>query len=177
MLLVGTAGARADDPWSTTLYAGSFTTHWASQILAGGFVSNGGMVGLAVDRRLVDLGSGISIGAEGQVTQYFSGYRFSTAAFGVGLRFNSFPWSDHVRTTLAVYSGPSYASTSPLYGPPFNYKAPRLLNYVSAEFGVGIPATRSDVVFRLYHRSAVWGLYGENFDAGTTFGIGLRRRF
>lgn len=176
-VVLGATGARADNPWSVTLYAGPYTQHWASQILVGQFVTNGGMVGLAVDRQLVNLGSGISIGAEAQITQYGMAEDYASVALGAGLRFDSFPWSDHLRTTLAIYSGPSYTTAKPFYGRPFNYGSPRFLNFVSAEVGVGIPTTHADFVFRLYHRSAVWRLYGEQFDAGTMFGIGFRRRF
>jgi hypothetical protein len=64
------------------------------------------MVGVAVDRKLLYLGSDISLAAEGQVTQYFFGHRNTTFALGLGLQFDKLFGFDH--TSLSLYTGPSF---------------------------------------------------------------------
>lgn len=176
VVLLGAAHAEAAGPWSATLYAGPSSTKFVTQILGGDFEVNGGMVGLALDRGLFKLGSGISIAAELQATHFFGTYTYSTVAFGVGLRFDEFPWSDRLPTTFAIYTGPSYAPDAPIIKDPVPHQDPKFLNYVGVEAGVGI-ARKWDAVLRIYHRSGAWGAYSNTADVGTMIGLGLRRRF
>lgn len=174
--LAWTSAAQAASPWSATLYAGPSSTKFVTQILGGDFEVNGGMVGLAIDRGLFKLGSGISIGAEMQVTQFFGDYTYNTGALGIGLRFDEFPWSDTLPTTFAIYTGPSYAPNAPIIKDPVPHQDPKFLNYVGVEAGFGI-ARKWDAVLRIYHRSGAWGTYSNTADVGTMIGLGLRRRF
>jgi len=174
--LAWSPSALAASPWSATLYAGPASTKFVTQILGGDFEVNGGMVGLAVDRGLFKLGSGISIGAELQLTQFFGSYTYNTGALGVGIRFDEFPWSDSLPTTFAIYTGPSYAPNARIIKDPVPHQDPKFLNFVSVEAGVGL-SRKWDAVFRIYHRSGAWGVYSNTADVGTMIGIGLRRRF
>jgi len=175
-LLAWTSTAQAEGPWSATVYAGPSSTKFVTQILGGDFDVNGGMAGIALDRGLFKLGSGISFGAEVQLTQFFGEYTYNTGGIGVGFRFDEFPWSDKVRTTFALYTGPSYAPNAPLIKEPTPHKDPKFLNYVSAELGIGI-GRKWDGVLRIYHRSGAWGTYSNTADVGTMIGLGIRRRF
>jgi hypothetical protein len=175
LLWAGPAEAR-NSPWSATLYAGPSSTKFVTQILGGDFEVNGGMVGLAIDRGLFRLGSGISIAAELEATQFFGEYSYFTGGLGIGLRFDEFPWSDSVRTTFAIYTGPSYAPNAPLIKEPTPHQDPKFLNFVSVEAGVGV-SRHWDAVFRIYHRSGAWGTYSNTADVGTMIGLGLRTRF
>lgn len=168
--------ASAESPWSATLYAGPSSTKFVTQILGGDFEVNGGMVGLAVDRGLFKLGGGVSLAAEAQVTQFFGDYSYSTGAFGIGIRFDEFPWSDSVPTTFAIYTGPSYAPNAPIIKDPVPHQDPKFLNFVSVEAGVGLNR-KWDAVLRIYHRSGAWGAYSNTADVGTMIGLGFRRRF
>ncbi len=179
-LLAASAAHAADgNGWSATLYGGPASYSRASDIFNGRGRLNGAMFGLAVDKRLIDLGSGISIGAEGQVTEYAITHTYTTVALGLGLRFDRFPWNN---TSLAIYSGPSYAPNSPeitdhQYGPSF--RMVKFLNYISVEFAVAIPGHERhwDAVMRIYHRSGAWGVYSDNVDEGSMIGFGLRAKF
>jgi hypothetical protein len=168
--------AEADSPWSATLYAGPSSTKFVTQILGGNFEVNGGMVGLALDRGLFKLGSGISLAAEVQATEFFGDYSYGTGAIGLGFRFDEFPWSDRLPTTFAIYTGPSYSPNAVIIKDPVPHQDPKFLNFVSVEAGVGI-SRKWDAVFRIYHRSGAWGLYSNTADVGTMIGLGLRRRF
>jgi hypothetical protein len=170
------ASEAAHGPWSVTLYSGPSSTAFVTQILSGKFDVNGGMVGLAVDRGLFRLGSGISLGAELQVTQFFGKYTYNTGAFGLGFRFDEFPWSESLPTTMAIYSGPSYAPNAPLIVDPTPHQDPKFLNFVSIEIAFGLNRNW-DAGLRVYHRSGAWGTYSNTADVGSMIGFALRRRF
>ncbi len=175
LLWAGTAPAETS-PWSATLYVGPSSTAFVTQILDGRFDVNGGMVGLAVDRGLFRLGSGISLAAEMQVTDFFGKYAYQTGAFGLGFRFDEFPWSDSFPMSFAVYTGPSYAPNAPLILDPEPHQDPKFLNFVSVEFAFNMNPDW-DAALRIYHRSGAWGTYSNTADVGSMIGIGLRRRF
>ena len=170
------AAQAGNGPWSATLYAGPSSTAFVTQILDGRFDVNGGMIGLAVDRGLFRLGSGISIAGEMQVTDFFGKYAYQTGAIGLGLRFDEFPWSDHFPMSIAVYTGPSYAPNAPIILDPQPHQDPKFLNYVSLEFAFSMNRDW-DATFRAYHRSGAWGVYSNTADVGSMLGIGLRRKF
>jgi hypothetical protein len=175
--LAWTGGARAGNgPWSATLYAGPASTAFVTQILGGKFDVNGGMAGLAVDRGLFRLGSGISLAGEMQVTQFFGKYTYNTAAIGIGLRFDDLPWNDTVPMSIALYTGPSYAWNAPLILDPKPHQDPKFLNYVSLEFDFTMNRNW-DFAVRAYHRSGAWGTYSNTADVGSMIGIGIRRKF
>jgi hypothetical protein len=175
LLWSGTANAGRG-PWSATLYAGPASTAFVTQILDGKFDVNGGMVGLALDRGLFHLGSGISLAAEVEVTDFFGKYEYQTGAIGIGLRFDEFPWSDSFPMTFAIYTGPSYAPNAPLILDPKPHPDPKFLNYVSLELGVAMNRDW-DLALRAYHRSGAWGTYSNTADVGSMIGIGIRRKF
>ena len=172
------SAARADGPWSVTLYSGPASTKFVTQILSGDFTVNGGMVGLAFDRGLFRLGGGVSLAAELQATQFFGDYTYQTAGFGLGLRFDDLPWSDSLPSSFAIYTGPSYAWDAPIIRDPKPHYDPKFLNYISLEFAASIPGTRKwDAALRIYHRSGAWGTYSNTADVGSVIAIGIRRRF
>ncbi len=175
-LLWAGAAQAANSPWSMTLYGGPSSTAFVTEILGGRFDVNGGMVGLAIDRGMFRLGSGISLGAELQITQFFGKYTYNTGAFGFGFRFDEFPWSDRLPTSIAIYSGPSYAPNAPLILDPVPHPDPKFLNFVSIEVAVGINRNW-DAGLRIYHRSGAWGTYSNTADVGSMVGLALRRRF
>jgi hypothetical protein len=174
--LVVSEPAFADGPWSITAYGGPSSTKFVTQILSGNFDVNGGMVGLAVDRKLINLGSGISFGAEAQLTQFFGKYTYGTGALGVGFRFDRFPWSRHLPTTMAIFSGPSYAPDAPLILDPQPHQDPKFLNFVGIEIAFAV-SDKWDAGLRVYHRSGAWGTYSNTADVGSMIGFAIRRRF
>jgi hypothetical protein len=172
-----------DKPWSATLYLGPSTNQWASKIFfAGKFDTDGAVLGLAADRRLARLGWGFTLEAEGQITQFVLGHAYTVASLGIGIRFSDFPWSGNLPTSIAVYTGPSYATDPPrsgLYGNQvLNFRGTKLLNYVGVELAVAIPhADGWQAAVRFFHRSGAFGIYTFDDDQGTAVGIGVRRPF
>ena len=164
--------------WSATLYGGPWTQRVVSQIVEdGNYDVSGAMAGLAVDRRLLAFGAGFSLAAEGEVTQNFAGPAFTTFAFGLGVRYDNFPWD--LPTSIAAFSGPSYAIDPPIEQYQTDRHQHPFLNYVALELAVGVPhhARHWDAVIRIFHRSGAWGVYSINADEGSTIGVGIRARF
>lgn len=166
--------AHAKSPWSVTLYAGVASNRNFTDLLEHGFSVQNTMIGFSLDRRLVDLGGGVSLSGEGQITQYTLGHNYENVALGIGVEFNRFPW--RWPTTLSIYTGPSYAINPVTTAKYFKGKA--LLNYLGMELAVGLSKTSKwDGVVRIYHRSGMWGIYSLNYDESSVIGIGIRRRF
>jgi hypothetical protein len=165
-----------------TLYGGASTTKFASQIfLDGNFDPNGEMAGLAIDRRLLRLGWGFTLEAEGQLCQFAGNHTYTVGSLGLGIRYN-FAWRLGKPASLALYTGPSYTNDPPLIGVGFNdehlkFEGIKLLNYVGVELAFAMPGTqRWDGVLRIYHRSGAFGLYSIAADEGSAIGLGVRVR-
>jgi hypothetical protein len=181
----GHPAAGADQPWSVTVYGGASSDKFITKFYRDGDLEpDGAMAGLALDRRFLDLGWGFTFEGEGQVVRSTAhGDPNTVFALGVGFRFRNFPWSDRVPTSLAIYSGPSYATSPSSAGigsndQPIAFQRVRYLNYVGVELAVAIPDTDDwDGVLRMFHRSGCYGLYSSAPDASTAFGLGLRARF
>ncbi|MDE2493550.1 MAG: hypothetical protein KGL97_06560 [Alphaproteobacteria bacterium] len=177
------AAARAQgNPWTATLYYGPSTTKFfVAAVESLKLQPTGTMIGLAADRRLAYLGWDISLAGEGQITQYFFGHTDTTVALGLG--FQADDLFGYKRTSLNIYDGPSYATDPPYTS--IGYKGriwpsqrKKWQNFIGVEFAVGIPWDRHwDAVFRLYHRSGLFGVYNESDDDGLAFGAGMRCHF
>ena len=182
--------SKADDsPWSLTGYGGVVSDHNFTQILGNGtiirghnyghgFSVNNAMFGVAADRKLFYLGARFWLAAEGQLTVYTLGHNYASGAIGAGLQFDGFPWRDQIPTVLSVYTGPSYAVNPPKAPEVPFFRGKALLNYLGVEVAVALPRSDEwDAVFRIYHRSGVWGGYSLDDDESSMIGLGLRKRF
>jgi len=176
-LFLGSERALAG-PWSITVYGGPATGTIFTEVLAGRFKWDSGMIGIAADRRLAYLGWGFNLVGEVQLQEYSFGHTYPSAALGLGFEFHHFPWERQVPTAFSVFTGPTYSIDPPLNYPPAALGSRKaLLNYVSAEIAVALPETRQwDAVFRIYHRSGAWGIYTIDADEVTVLGVGLRVR-
>jgi hypothetical protein len=174
---------RAEDrPWSVSVYYGPATTKYFCAFLQTfDMHPTSTMLGVALDRRLLPLGYDISIAAEAQATAYFFGHTNTTYGLGLGLQFDRLFGYD--RAHFSIFMGPSYATDPPYTSIGYKhrtYKAARdtFLNFVSFELAVGLPKTKNwDMVFRMYHRSGMFGVYSNSDDDGLMFGLGARYRF
>ena len=96
-------------------------------------------------------------------------------------RWSSFPWSRTIRTTFSLGGGLSFATDIPSIEihpqkPDGDYK--NLLHYIAVEATFALPK-RPDwqVVYRLHHRSGVFGLLGGDNVGNTAVEIGVRHYF
>jgi hypothetical protein len=85
-------------------------------------------------------------------------------------RWHYFPWNKWVNTSFAVGDGISYYTEVSEVEEEDDDDAQRTLNYLLFELTLGLPKyPRVDLVFRIHHRSSVFGLAGaggSNFVTG-----------
>jgi hypothetical protein len=94
---------------SVTFYGGPATRQYVSKIVFhGNFVVDGTTLGLAYDRRIVDVGAGFALEIEAQVTHSFMTSPYTSIAGGLGIRFDTSRWTRQP-SRVAFYSGRSYA--------------------------------------------------------------------
>jgi hypothetical protein len=117
---------------------------------------------------------------EGQVGKHF-GDQTHWELNGLAIyRWQRFPWNRLVRTTVAAGEGLSWATRVPPLeeASPTNEGAARLLNYILVEVTVAPPGDSDwSLVFRIHHRSGVFGLF-EDVDGGSNIiAGGVKWRF
>lgn len=113
------------------------------------------------------------------------GKRFGDSAawefFGlVFLRWDGLPWNEWVYTSIGVGIGPSYATeiSETERRKSGNDQGSRTLNMLVPEIAFALPDDEAtQLVFRLHHRSGVFGLFN-GVTGGSTFAtVGVRVRF
>ncbi len=86
------------------------------------------------------------------------------------LRYQNLPWDKYLKTTLAVGDGLSYA-TEKVY----HEESRNLLNYLMAEATFALPQYPDiSFVYRLHHRSGMWGVLGTGGSNFYTLGLCYR---
>jgi len=96
-------------------------------------------------------------------------------------RWSKFPWSNTIRTTFGLGGGLSYATDIPSIeirpsDPNGDYS--RLMHYIAVEATFALPKYKDwQLVYRLHHRSGVFGLMQAENAGNTAVQIGLRRYF
>ena len=96
-------------------------------------------------------------------------------------RWSNFPWSNTIRTTFGLGGGLSYATDIPSIeinpnDPNGNYSG--LLHYIALEATFALPKYKDwQLVYRLHHRSGVFGLMQAENSGNTAIQIGIRHYF
>ncbi|MEE8286091.1 MAG: hypothetical protein V3R72_05305 [Gammaproteobacteria bacterium] len=96
-------------------------------------------------------------------------------------RWSNFPWSKTIRTTFGLGGGLSYATDVPSIeidpnDPNGDYN--RLLHYIAVEATFALPKYKDwQLVYRLHHRSGVFGLMQAENAGNTAIQIGIRHYF
>lgn len=96
-------------------------------------------------------------------------------------RWSNFPWSKYVRTTFAYGGGLSWASQIPQseYDPGIpDGSYHNILHYIAIEATLALPKYDEwQLVYRLHHRSGIFGLMGADNDGTTAMEVGVRYFF
>jgi len=96
-------------------------------------------------------------------------------------RWSNFPWSKTIRTTFGAGWGLSWASDIPsieINSKKTNGDYQNLMNYLAFEATVAHPKYPDwQLVYRLHHRSGVFGLFGADNAGNTAVQLGLRHYF
>ena len=166
-----------DSKWFLTLYAGQYSPSDLKNIVLGSAeFDDSQLVCLALSRQVLSFWKDRITGeVEGQLGKHF-GIQDHFETNGVFLlRWHPFPWDRFLDTSFAVGDGLSYAWGRPEAEVIESHSSTRLLNYLVFEFNFdphwSCPNPPFSFVFRIHHRSGVFGLFngthgGSNFLCG-----------
>ena len=185
--LLSPKSVATDPDWGVLVFAGASAGR--SNLLAlipapwAGDYADNYFVGAALERRL------------GRIYQHFTfeleggaGYRFKEVNApeiwgGLFLRFDGFPWSHIIFTTIAIDTGLSYvgsvSAVEKAAGADVGHPdGSRLLHYLGPEITFANPKNRNtELVIRWHHRSGVYGLFNGIHGASNVVTGGIRLRF
>lgn len=95
----------------------------------------------------------------------------------ISLRWSRFPWSEHVRTSVAFGAGLSYAFEFPRVEYELENDTQQLLVFWLFEITAGPPDGPWSAVLRLHHRSPAWGAMGVSDGGMNAPALGFRYDF
>lgn len=95
----------------------------------------------------------------------------------IQLRWQRFPWSARLRTTVAFGLGVSYATETPEVEMAIEGDTKQVLIFWIMELTAGPAGGPWSVVMRLHHRSTGWGLMGTDDGGMNAPGLGFRYEF
>ena len=173
LIICSASGALAQDSrtangpqryqWFLTTYAGAHAQDDLNDVVTfqAKFEDNAYIGVVALARELWHYKEYLSFELEGQVGKHFNKdtqWEFVGVLIG---RWNYFPWDKYVDTSFAVGDGMSYYTEVSEVEKEDDEDAQRSLNYLLFEVALGLPKyPQWDLVFRIHHRSSVFGLYG-----------------
>ncbi len=158
--------------WFLTAYGGAHAQDDLGDVVTfqPKFEDNAYIGVLALGRKLWQYKKYLSFELEGQIGKHFNKdthWEFVGVLIG---RWHYFPWNHYVNTSFAVGDGVSHYTDTSEVEEEDDDDAQRTLNYLLFEVALGLPEyPRWDLVFRIHHRSSVFGLAGaggSNFVCG-----------
>jgi hypothetical protein len=158
--------------WFLTAYGGAHAQDDLQDVVTfqPKFEDNAYIAAIALARQLWHYENYLSFELEGQVAKHFNkDTQWEFVGVFIG-RWHYFPWNKYVDTSFAVGDGLSYYTDVSEVEKEDDEDAQRVLNYLMFELALGLPEyPRWDLVFRIHHRSSVFGLVGaggSNFVCG-----------
>lgn len=139
-----------------------------------------GIVGASFSREVLTYGSLWALETEVGAAKRFGRLHEAEAWSALYFRWKSFPWSDRLRTSIAVSTGLNWASGVPEYELDKSRGGrTKVLHYLSPEITFGsVDHPNFDLVFRFHHRSGGKLAVFEHASGGVQFGtVGLRYRW
>ncbi len=149
--------------WFLTAYAGAHAQDDIQDVVTfqPKFEDNAYVGVVALARELWHYKKYFSFELEGQVAKHFNKdthWEFVGVLIG---RWHYFPWNKYVDTSFAVGDGLSYYTEVSEVETEDDDDAQRVMNYLLFELALGLPEyPKWDLVFRIHHRSSIFGLYG-----------------
>jgi hypothetical protein len=137
-----------------------------------------GFAALAVSRKFYSLNRHIDLELEGQAIKHIAGQYHEEFNTLLVVRWLTFPWNHRLPTTFAIGNGLSYATQQPEWERDLHGRAAQLLNCMMYELTFTLPdAPRWSLVWRVNHRSGVFGLFSDIEGASNAMGLGLKYHF
>jgi hypothetical protein len=131
------------------------------------------------NRRLTTVLHHLDIEVEAGAGRRFGDNNSAEAYAALGLRWREFPWNDYLLTSFAVYPiGPSYVAKLAPSEVSKDGQSANWLNYFSVELTFAAPSMpQLEALFRLHHRSGVFGLINGSTNGADFLSVGARYRF
>ena len=178
------ADSGTGSKWSVTLYGGQFANENIRDVPA--FFSDpkfmGAYIGaLAVSREVTRFGRYAALEIEGEVVKHYTASNLNSQFWTTPWEFDAalvfrwllFPWNKYVNTSFAIGDGPSYAAQRMYFEQMTADGSRRFLNYLMTELTLGLPQLPHwSLVWRLHHRSGIYGLLPGDYDQGSNFVCG-----
>jgi hypothetical protein len=126
------------------------------------------------------LGDHFAIEAEAGVSGRFGDESLGEVWGALYLRYDGFPWNDFVFTTIGANTGLSLLTETSDFEEwrDSNGKSEELLHYLGPEITFANPENKDlEFVFRLHHRSGVFGRFNGVVSGSTFLSTGVRVRF
>lgn len=176
-----------DGNCATSLYAGRYVENSLAQVLVGApetpltwNYKDDYFVGTAVSRRIATLWRHLDIEPEIGIGQRF-GEQSETEFWGAFFfRFHGFPWDRYLVNTVAFSTGLNYATgiSETEQERARDGVGSQLMHYFAPEITFASPrAPQYELMFRVHHRSGVFGLVSDAWGGAQYGTIGLRIRF
>ena len=138
------------------------------------------ILALTLSRQVATLGRGFTVEAEVGLGKRF-GRQSETEVWGAAyLRYLGFHWDRFLVTSVAVSTGLNYASdiSDVERNRARDDTGDRLMHFFSPEITFALPeAPDREILFRLHHRSGVFGLVSDAWGGVQYGSIGIRYRF
>ena len=175
-----------DHPWAVTFFSGAYTDRTVGVALSNfpGALEKNYMHGIVLSRHIARFWNDwFSLEGEGMVAHHHGKHKEARQSYqeyvaAMLLRYDHFPWNHHLHTSVALGEGLSLASKTPQREVQIRGHSRRLLNYLAFELALTLPRhPRYSLVYRLHHRSGVFGLFDNVRGASDYYLLGLRYRF
>jgi len=173
-----TAEARED--WGVTVFgAVQATGDMGRTFVSPDFDKDYWFAALAISRKIYSLTKNIDLEVEGQALQHMGEQHHEEFNALLVARWLTFPWNRYIDTTFAAGNGLSYGTqTAKLEERLYGEKTAQLLNCIMFEWTFALPENpRWSLVWRVHHRSGVFGLFDGVYGAANAMGIGLKYLF
>jgi len=142
------------------------------------FDSSYKFVAVALNRKIGSMGENLDFEGEAQVVKHFGGQHHLEFNGLLIARWNRFLWDRHLDSSLAVGERHSLATETPEIEALRHEKTSAFLNYLLIEVSIGLPdLPRWSLVWRIHHRSGVFGLFHGVHGASNAMGAGVSYHF
>ncbi|MDY6824345.1 MAG: hypothetical protein SWH68_11205 [Thermodesulfobacteriota bacterium] len=171
--------------WTVSLYNGIYSQRTLGETTFSRPHQNNDkfLHGLGLSRELAEFGDYFRLELEGIFSRHHGTYDgeyqdYEELVAALLIRYDNFPWKDYIHISFAVGEGLSVTSKRAMHEVQSRGKTQRLLNYLAFELAFAAPSyPRYSLVYRIHHRSGVYGLFGGVKGASDFYVLGLRYRF
>ena len=135
-------------------------------------------VGVALARRVGSLPGYVAFEVEWQAIQHLGDQQHQEFNILATARWLPFPWDQYLDTSCAIGEGGSYAIKIPEVEARTHENTSRFLNYLLLELALALPdVPQWNLVFRIHHRSGIYGLINDVEGASNALCLGVRYNF